>query len=159
MKIIVIGSSLSGKTTLVKYLRSVTDTPVTEMDEELTILNNGEYPQDSNYKDQVLAPQIVEDVLERESVIFFTNTNYFTRNNLKQAKKRGFRIAQLDMSLEELKRRNEQRIEKEGYADMSRWLAGMVEYQETIREAGLVDTIVDANQSTEAIVRDLGIIE
>ncbi len=159
MKLIVIGPSLSGKTTLVKYIRSVTDTPVMEMDEELTQLNKGEYPEDTSYKDRVLAPQIVENVLEREIIIFFTNTNYFTLKDLKQAKERGFSIAQLDLSLKELERRNKKRVENESYENMNRWLSGMLEYQESIREAGLVDTVVDANQSTETIVRDLGITE
>jgi hypothetical protein len=50
MKVIVIGTSLSGKTTLYKY--------------------------------KVLAPKVIDEVLNKESVLFFTNTDYFSDEEL-----------------------------------------------------------------------------
>jgi len=77
MKLIIIGASLSGKTSLVRQLRSITDLPISEIDEELTEKNGGTYPTDTKYKHKVLAPQIIADVIKRDKSVFFTNTDYF----------------------------------------------------------------------------------
>ena len=155
MRAIIVGTSLSGKTTLVKHLRSSTDALVIEMDEELTLLNGGEYPTDSEHKHNVLAPRIIKEVLDRDSVIFFTNTDYFTIADLKLAKGRGFKILQLELNLDQLKRRNEYRVKHEGYGDLSQWFDGMLQYQKNIREAGLVDKVVDADQPVEELAKEL----
>jgi hypothetical protein len=155
MKAIIIGTSLSGKTTLVRYLRTNTKLPILEIDEELTRVNNGVYPTDDNYKHTVLTPQIIEDVLGRNEVVFFTNTDYFTLEDLKIAQKNGFRIVQLSLDLIELQKRNKFRVENEGYSDLSQWLEGMINYQTTIKEKGLVDKVIDAKQTTENIANEL----
>ena len=82
MKAIVIGASLSGKTTLISHLRKNFKLPFSEIDEELTRVNNGKYPEDSEYKVEVLAPGIVSDILHREDIVFFTNTDYYINNLL-----------------------------------------------------------------------------
>ena len=151
MKGIVIGASLSGKTTLVKYLRSNTNISVSEMDEELTKLNSGKYPTDVKHKHKILAPKIVKDLLNKKDIMFLTNTDYFSLDDLRKAKNKGFKIIQLKLDLNELKKRNKNRMISEGYDNLSEWLGGMVAYQEKIRNAGLVNIIVDANQSVENI--------
>jgi len=150
MKIIVIGTSLSGKTALVKYLRLHHGAlSVEEMDESLTRENGGQFPADAERKHKVLAPKIIQDVLQRESIIFFTNTDYLTEEDLETARKGGFVVIQLSLPLEELKRRNTQRMCDEGYEDQSQWLEGMLDYQERIKEKGLVDNVLDASLPTE----------
>lgn len=155
VKAIIIGPSLSGKTTLARYLRENTSLPVLEIDEELTRLNNGEYPADDRYKHELLAPQVVDGVLKKDSILFFTNTDYFTPDDLKTARNKGFKILQLSLNLEELKRRNKSRVENEGYSDLSEWLEGMVEYQTEIKESGLVDLELDANETTKMIAQKI----
>ena len=155
MRTIIIGPSLSGKTTLVRYLRTKTNLLVAEIDEELTQLNNGEYPADDKYKHEVLAPKVIENVLARDEILFFTNTDYFTENNLKVARTKGFKIVLLSLDLNELKKRNETRVKKEGYSDLSQWLEGMVEYQTKIEKLGLVDFILDASLPTGKIAHEL----
>jgi len=155
MRVIIVGASLSGKTTLVKHLRSSTDVLIMEMDEELTRLNGGEYPTDNEHKHSVLAPRIIKDVLDRDRVIFFTNTDYFTIGDLKLAKDRGFKIIQLELNLDQLRKRNEYRVKYEGYENLSRWLDGMLQYQKNIREKGLVDKVVDADQPVEELAKEL----
>lgn len=159
MKAIIIGPSLSGKTTLVRYLRKNTDFSIAEIDEELTRLNKGEYPSDDKYKHEVLAPQVIDSVLDEDNILFFTNTDYFRVEDLKTAKNRGFKIVQLKLDLEELERRNKLRVEKEGYSDLSQWLKGMVDYQRKISEQGLVDLTLDASLPTEGIANDLFEVE
>ena len=57
MKAIIIGASLSGKTTVIRELRKISKIPISEIDEKLTEMNGGTYPADSNYKNNILAPK------------------------------------------------------------------------------------------------------
>jgi shikimate kinase len=152
MKALVIGASLSGKTSIVKQLRKNTEIPVSEMDEELTRLNKGEYPTDSKYKHDVLAPEIIDVILNRENIVFFTNTDYFTLDDFQKAKDKGFKIILLELSIDELLKRNRNRVKNEGYEDLSKWLRGMVEYQRKVKEAGVIDATIQANKPIEEIV-------
>ena len=155
MKGIVIGASLSGKTTVARHLRSNTNISVSEMDEELTRLNNGKYPTDVERKHESLAPKVIKDLLNREDILFFTNTDYFSLDDLREAKDKGFKIIQLELNLDELNKRNKNRVKKEGYDDLSEWFEGMVVYQEKIRDAGVVDIVIDASQSVEKISEEI----
>ncbi len=155
MKIIVVGPSLSGKTTLVKFLRSNQHVRVGEIDEELVSNNGGSYPTDLMNKHDVLAPAIVEEVLGLDNIIFFTNTNYFTFNDIERARKSGFKIIQLLLSREQLEKRNKDRIENEGYEDQSKWFPGMIEYTQQLKDKKLVDKIIDANLTTEKIASEI----
>ena len=154
MKALVIGASLSGKTAVVRYLRSKTDIPVSEMDEELTKLNKGKYPTDNEYKHKVLAPRIIQKVLNSSNVVFFTNTDYFNLDDLHKAKNSGFKIIQFELDISGLKKRNKNRVRTEGYDDLSKWLEGMVQYQKQIKEAGIVDATIQADKSVEKIAEE-----
>jgi len=155
MKGIIIGASLSGKTTVVRYLRSNTDISVLEMDEELTRLNNGKYPIDVKHKHESLAPKVIKALLNREDILFFTNTHYFSLDDLREAKDKGFKIIQLGLSVDELNKRNKNRVENEGYDDLSGWLKGMLVYQEKIRDSGIVDISINANLPVERISEEI----
>lgn len=155
MKDIVIGASLSGKTTVARYLRSNTNILVSEMDEELTKLNNGRYPTDAEHKHGSLAPKVIKGLLNKKDVLFFTNTDYFSLDNLREARDKGFKIIQLELNLDELNRRNKNRVKNEGYDDLSEWFEGMVVYQEKIRNAGVVDIVIDASQPVKRISEEI----
>ena len=154
MKSIVIGSSLSGKTTLVRYLRSHTKMNVKEMDEMLTELNDGNFPQNLKHK-EALASKVIQNVLNQENIIFFTNTDYFSQEDLRLAKTLGFKIIQLNISLRKLKIRNTQRIENEKYDDMTPYLTGMLNYQKEISKSGLIDKVIIADQPAELLAKSL----
>lgn len=155
MKVIVIGISTTGKTTLVKYLRQHTKLRVSEIDEELTKLNHGKFPFDDNYRNEALGPQVVQKVLQSDNIIFFTNTDYFSINDLITAKNNGFKIIQLKLSTDDLKKRNAYRVKREGYEDHTHWFGGMLAYQEKIRNKKIVDKIINAHQLTKKIAEDL----
>ena len=147
MKVIIIGASLSGKTTLIRYLQSrESEIPIEEMDALLTRENGGVFPIDINRKNE-LAREVVRKILTEDKIIFFTNTDYFTLNDLFEAKRNGFKIIQLVLEIEELQKRNKYRSENKGYEDLSQWLGGMIRYQKEIKDAGLVDKILDAKLS------------
>jgi guanylate kinase len=153
-KAIVIGASLSGKTTIIKYLRTNTELLVSEIDEELTVLNNGEFPKDPQYKNEVLFPKVLEKILNSKNIVFFTNTWYFTIKDLQEARAKGFKIIQLSLSLDTLLRRNRERV-TEGYDNMEKYLKGMIEYQEMIKTRGMVDYVINGDQSVERIFSKL----
>ncbi len=155
MKAIIIGTSLSGKTTLVHYLRTKIKSPIIEIDEELTKINNGEYPIDNELKHKVLVPQIVKNIISRDNIVFFTNTDYFTLDDLDNARKHGFQIIQLSLDLNELQKRNEFRVKNEGYSDLNQWLNGMLSYQTLIKEKWLVDKVIEVKQPIEKIAYEL----
>ena len=148
MKAIIIGSSLSGKTTLIKYLRVQNSTlHLKEMDELLAQENNDFFPTDIEQKNK-LAQIIIHKILDENEIIFFTNTDYFTLTDLKIAKEKGFKIFQLVLGIEELQKRNADRIKNNGYEDQSQWFDGMLRYQKEIKDVGLIDEELDANLST-----------
>lgn len=154
-KAIIIGTSLTGKTTLIRYLRKISNLQTQEIDEELTKLNGGSYPQDDTYKNSILVPQIIAKVLEMENILFFTNAHYFTPSDLETARQKGFKIIQLFVDKKELKKRNRQRMQNEGYEDHSRWFDSMLEYQKEINDKKLVDKVIEANKPVEEIAKEL----
>ncbi|HEC63993.1 MAG TPA: hypothetical protein ENI23_01725 [bacterium] len=153
MKAIIIGASLSGKTTIIKKLKG-TSINIIEMDEELTRLNEGVFP--ANHKDKMkIARKAIKSLLAMKGIVFFTNTDYFTVKDLSEAREKGFKIIQLEVSLEELLKRNGKRVREEGYQDMSEWLPGMVEYQKETFQLGLIDKKLNGEDRAEDIVRDI----
>jgi predicted kinase len=152
MKIIVIGASTSGKTTLVNYLRTThPQLDISEIDEELTKANDNIFPNDEHLKKDILAPRIYQEILKKKETIFFINTDFLYKREIEEAKNQGFKIVQLDLDLNKLKQRNARRVEEQKYQDMGKWLEDMVEYQEMIRRSGLIDLVIDADQSVEKI--------
>ena len=125
------------------------------MDEMLTEANNGEFPTDNHFKNTVLAPKVIAEILSKDEIIFFTNTDYLSMEDLRLAKEKGFKIVVLDITREELLKRNNIRVESEGYQDQGQWFDGMLKYQQQLKESGLVDLVIDATLSTSQIVSEL----
>jgi hypothetical protein len=154
MKLLVIGSQLSGKTTLVRYLRKHIARPVYEIDEEILKSNNNEWPADNKYKDEVLIPEIYRSIALKENVILFINLA-FPVTILQQFKDNGFKIVLLKLDRGEISRRNNYRMEHEGYEDATPWIDGQLANYEETREQGLIDKEIDATESTESIAKAL----
>ena len=154
-KVIVVGASLSGKTTLIRYLREHTDLPVHEIDEEVERANGGIWPDSIEYKNRVLVPPIVAKVLASDSIIFFTNAFYFSAEDLRLARTKGFKVFQLVAELEVLKQRNVHRVAEEGYDDQNQWLDSMVSYQNEIKDEGLVDVVINTNRPIDVVAHEL----
>lgn len=150
MKLLIIGSQLSGKTTITKYLRKLTDVPVSEVDEEILKLNDDVWPTDNVYKDRVLIPQIYESMAGKEDIIFFINS-VFPITLLQKFKENGFTIIHLKISREEIVKRNSYRIEHEGYEDALPWIDGQLKNHEKIKNAGYIDQEIDAMEQVETI--------
>lgn len=121
----------------------------------LTEANNGKFPTDNYLKNTVLAPKVVAEILSKEEIIFFTNTDYFSLKDLERAKEKGFKIAILDITKEELIKRNITRVNNEGYQDQSQWLDGMLRYQQQLKNDCLVDKTIDATIPPQQLVSEL----
>ncbi len=154
-KLIVVGVSTAGKTTLVRHLRTEYQVEVLEFDEELTRLNGGAYPFDVDHRRNVIVPIIQQDILGRHSVVFFTNPYCFTLKQVERARATGFRIVELSLDREEMERRNRQRVEHEGYRDHGPYLDEMIEHQTALSEHGLIDRSIDASKPTAVIAEEL----
>jgi hypothetical protein len=154
-KLIVVGVSTAGKTTLVRHLRDEYQADVLEFDGELIRRNGGSYPFDVDYRRGVIVPIIQKDILSRSSVVFFTNPYCFTVEQIEWARKNGFRIVELLLDREEMLRRNSQRMEHEGYGDHSPYLDEMIEHQTALSVRGLIDKSIDASRPTAVIAEEL----
>jgi adenylate kinase family enzyme len=148
-KIIILGSSAAGKSTLMRYLRKHTDLNVVEMDEEITKDSGNKWPSDNRYKDQVLVPKIVENVLKEDGVVYIAS--YIPTRLIKKARKSGFKIALLQLGQKGFVERNVRRIKSEGYADASPWFQKQLENYQRLIKSGLIDEVIDAQQPVSEI--------
>ena len=154
MKLLVIGPQLSGKTTLVRYLRQHTSELVYEVDEEILKSNDNVWPEDNSYKDKVLIPKIYNYMAAKKEVIFFINSA-FPVTILHQFKDHGFKIVLLKLSRSEISRRNKYRMEHEGYEDAMPWIDGQLNNHQNIINQGLIDQVIDATLSTNEIAETI----
>ena len=154
-KVIIIGASTVGKTTLLKYLKENIDLPIDESDDVLIAMNGGVYPRENEYKMNELAPRMVNDLLDQDEIVFFTNTHYFSKTDLIIARDKGFKIFYLVLSREKMVERSKFRQKYEGYEDHTKYFDEMLAYQKDILDSGLVEAAIDADRSIEMIARDL----
>ena len=152
-KLIVLAPSTGGKSTLMRYLREHTDLHVVETDEEVMKANNNVWPDDNNYKDQVLLPKVTNEIIKQDDVLFIAS--YIPTELLRKAKERGFKIIILQLTLEELKRRNAKRMNEESYDDATPWFKGQLEDYQRLSQEGLVDSIIDGHQNISQIVGEI----
>lgn len=149
IKLILLAPSAAGKSTLMRYMREHTDFNILEMDEEVMKENGNIWPDDNNYKDQVLVPKIVEKILNENNVLYLAS--YVPEELLIKAREAGFMVIILDVSLEELNRRNKERMGAEHYDDASPWLQLQLDTIAKIKDKGIVDKVIDGHQETKCI--------
>jgi len=123
------------------------------MDEELKKLNHGIFPKEYQHKMQ-LAQVVMQSVIKKPSVCFFTNTNYFSKEMLQEARRERFRIIQLVAPRDIMESRNQRRVQYEGYDDLSRHFNSMVSYQKEIVQNDLVDRVINTSQSKSSVVNE-----
>ena len=116
-KLIIIGASAGGKSTLMRYLRQHTDLVVVEMDEEIVKLNDNKWPTDDRYRNTVLVPKITKKIIGMDKVIYISS--YVPDGLAEEAKHNGFIIVLLDVGFEQLKERNDKRMAGKGYESVA----------------------------------------
>jgi adenylate kinase family enzyme len=152
-KAVILGPQCSGKTTLTKYLEQNFQLPLIEEDDLFTQLNGGEYPQDIEYKEKTLRPQLEDKIRNAESMIFLTS--YCNRILLQELKDKGYKVIQLELDDEEFQKRNEKRMREQGYADANTWAKEVFGFHKDVKEKGMVDKGIDVKQPIENIAKEL----
>jgi len=152
-KIIVIGASTGGKSTLMRYLRQHTDLVVAEMDEEIVKLNGNKWPTDDDYRNTVLVPKITKEIIDKDKVIYISS--YVPDELAEEAKRKGFVIVLLEVSLEQLKERNAKRMVEEGYESVATYFDVQLNGFKQLKEKGLIDKTIDGHRSTEMIAEEI----
>ncbi len=152
-RLIILAPSAGGKSTLLRYFRKNTSLNVKEMDEEVLKLNKDKWPEDNKYKDKILVPKIVDDILHENEVIYLAS--YVPRNYLKKARMLGFKVGLINLDLGELARRNTQRMLSESYADATPWLQLQLDTFTSIDKDGLIDFHIDGKRPVEDISKQI----
>ena len=156
MKVLVIGASCSGKTTLVRFLRATTQLPILEIDEELVRVNDGASSSSIMISSFKYWLRRLSGKCWRWTPSFSSgNTDYFTAEDLEAARRRGFKVIQLELALDQLQERNLYRVANDGYPDNSEWLPGMIEYQATMKSKGLFHRTISADSPVEVVAAEL----
>jgi predicted ABC-type ATPase len=152
-KMIILAPAAGGKSTLVNYLRAHTKLNITEVDEEILRANNYSWPDDRDYKDVVIIPDIAKRIINMDSVIYFTYR--VPADLLRRARDNGFKVVLLDVGVAELERRNIKRMSEQGYDDISHWFEVQLKNYEDLNREGLVDHVIDGHRTTKEIAEDI----
>jgi adenylate kinase family enzyme len=149
-KAIILGPQCSGKTTLKKYiLKEHSYLPLLEEDEMFVELNGGQYPEDIDYKENVLRPKLEEKIRQADNLIFLTS--YCNIALIAELKSQGFKVIQLKLERNEFDLRNEKRMREEGYDDASMWANDIFKFHQEVADKGLVDLEIDATLPVDEI--------
>ena len=106
MKVILLGRTGSGKSTIAPSLGEALGLTVLEADDETTRLNGGRWPEDENVIDHFFAVTN-RKVLPMESVLYITS--WLSRDEIEAFYQRGFKIVELYADFDELLRRKRRR--------------------------------------------------
>jgi predicted ABC-type ATPase len=152
-RLIILAPSAGGKSTLMRYLRENSNLSVFEMDEEVMSANGDKWPDDNNYKDTVLVPQIVAKIINKPNAIYIAS--YVPEVLLKKARSKGFCVVLINVTLVELTERNKKRMEAERYADSTPWLQLQLNTFNKLVEKGLIDHQIDGHKDIDNIARKI----
>lgn len=152
-RLIILAPSAGGKSTLLRYFRKNTILNIKEMDEEVLKFNKGKWPESNEYKDKILVPKIVDGILREKEVIYLAS--YVPKNHLKKARILGFKVGLIDLDIDELARRNSQRMISELYADATPWLQLQLDTFTSMNKDGLIDFRIDGKQPVEYISKQI----
>ena len=135
-----------------RYLRIHTELEIAESDEEVMKTNDNVWP-DKELKNKILVPKITEEVISRTEVVYFAS--FVPDDLIKEARDNGFKIILLDLSMQKLTKRNEERMKVEGYQDASPWFQLQLDTFNRLNKEGLVDVIIDGGKAVESIASDI----
>lgn len=106
MKVVLLGRTGSGKSTIAASLGEVLGLAVLEVDDETTLLNGGRWPEDEDVIDYFFAVTN-RKVLAMESVLYVTS--WLSRDEIRAFYQQGFKIVELHAKFDELLKRKQRR--------------------------------------------------
>lgn len=106
MKIVLLGITGSGKSTIAQKISDVFSLQVIEADNEVIRLNNGLWPKDEQIIDKYFE-KTSDKVLEMDNIVYVIS--WLSKKRVKQFSDKGFKIIELHASIEVLLKRKIQR--------------------------------------------------
>lgn len=152
-KLVIIGASTSGKSTLMRHLRKHTQLNVIEMDEEIVKLYKGNWPRDDTYRNSVLVPEITKKIISMNEVVYISS--YVPDELVREASMQGFTILLLEVGLEQLKARDKKRMAEEKYKSVNKYFSMQLNGIKRLKEKGLIDKVIDGHKTTEEIANEV----
>lgn len=150
MKLLVVGAACAGKSTIAVYIRGVLELKAVDIDDEIVRLNGGTWP-DIPTKNEVVMPKVMEELAAAKDVLVFGNPRLEEVQFLRRA---GFKVVLLEVSSEELRRRDAIRLAEEGWTNIQ-WL----DYnQATLNEMqvhNLFDHAISGERDVGSIAADI----
>lgn len=158
-KIIILGSQCSGKSTLIKHLQETTDLVCIDHDQEIKRRNGGSYPDDQNYVNETLLPEIEQFVLEQESIIYTAcfwglSEDGIDNERIEKAKKAEFKFVYLLVDKETLVERNNNRNQNDKY-DASEAFDWYAQVYKDMDDHNQFDLKIAANQPIEDVAHEV----
>jgi broad-specificity NMP kinase len=150
VRLFVLGAPCAGKSTVAARLRRL-GIDVVDADEEILLLNSGVWP-DTETKNERFLPRVLDVAGSKPEVVVFNS--YLPLDQTRHLRDRGFVVVLLDVSEEELLRRDRVRLAEEGWTNIE-WFEW---HQSVIREhhdAGLIDDVIDGERSPDDIAAQL----
>ncbi len=146
-KLFVAGPPCSGKTTLAKHLSSVYGLNAVDFDDEILRANGGTWP-DIETKNAIVRPKAFEAVLASDVIVLFHS--YMSPDDLRRLRAAGFRVALIEVSEEEIRRRDARRQDEEGWTNIE-WFDHNQACIREIRNSGVVEFFISGEQEVESV--------
>lgn len=151
MKLFILGASASGKTSLANRLRETTKAQIVDIDDAILELNHGVWP-DIETKNSFFLPKVIEQACRLPNVVLLNS--YMPLRLLKRLRSTGFSIVLLEVSIEELKRRQALREKDEGWTNM-RWVDWNEKAITDIKRSGFINRTISGKQDVDSIIREI----
>lgn len=149
LKVLILGHPYSGKTTIKQEMRSRGHAfPIHELDEEFSVENGGEWPDDYYYRKRIILPKVFKKILSMPEVVFFTSE--FEIEHIKEAKAKGFFVIQFYLYKSQLARRINYQQKARNYS-----LKLNYQDQKLVKRLGLVDKRVNSFGSPKKVADEL----
>jgi hypothetical protein len=150
VRLFVLGAPCAGKSTVAELLGR-RDIHVIDTDDEIVRLNGSVWP-DIETKNERFVPIVLETAAALREVVLFNS--YMPLDHTRRLRAGGFAVALLQVSEDELLRRDRRRLAREGWTNVE-WFDW---HQSVITEhcaAGLIDHLIDGERDPAAIAQEL----
>jgi len=153
-RVLVLGACCSGKTSLCDELRPH-HRSVIECDEAVMGAAGGVWPASAE-ENRRLVIESAAEAIAMSDVIFLTS--WVPTEMLEVARDSGFTIALISMPLQELERRNRERLAEGGHSDVEHWFEPQLENYEELLAAGLIDVALDGTLPLTRLAEELTLL-
>jgi hypothetical protein len=150
VRIFLLGAPCAGKTTIAGPLRAAGVTTI-DTDDEIVRLNGGSWP-DIEAKNERFLPMVIEAAARLAEVVLLNS--YMPVERTRQLRDQDFVVALLEVPEDELRRRDQIRLEAEGWTNRE-WFDWHQSVIREHRESNLIDHIIDGARASDEVTVDV----